>query len=82
MSGRKTNIGGKQRKIPKIMKHRKERPSSAAAFLSARVLALQGGASHSEEFRVAYTLTEFFLFFLFALYPNVRLCSNEFIMNT
>ena len=75
----KTNIGKKQRKIPK---NRKERPSSAAAFLSARVLALQSGASHSEEFRVAYTLTEFFLFFLFALYPNVRLCSNKCIMST
>ena len=60
-----STIGKKQRKIPK---NRKERPSSAAAFLSARVLALQSGASHSEEFRVAYTLTELFL--LFCVVPS------------
>ena len=60
MSGRKTNIGKKQQKIPK---KREERPSSVAASFSARVQALQSGASHSEEFRVAYTLTELFLLF-------------------
>ena len=61
MSGRKkTNV---EKKTKVITENKKERPSSAAAFLSARVLALQSGASHSEEFRVAYTLTELFLCF-------------------
>ena len=54
----KNSIGKKHLKIPK-----RERPSSVAAFFSARVQALQSGASHSEEFRVAYTSTEFFVLF-------------------
>ena len=46
---KKTNLGKKQ----KITEKRRERPSSVAAFFSARVQALQSEASHSERRAIA-----------------------------
>ena len=55
MSGRKTNTGENNRKYRK----EKRTPIFSCSFFSARVQALQSGARHPEEFRVAYTSTEF-----------------------